>query len=588
MPLSRPSTPSLPALAPRNAPTSPKTKVEASGSQHPTPSENRLPLSMPKPAPSGVTTWTSPPGRPTPVWGRPGTDIYNDAAAHGGIRKRFVNTTTGQTTATFYKLPGVAIHYGPAATGGRRLGLSSPTQTSPAHQPYNYRVSALNNASSEPDDIVGNQLLQKHINSGLKVLTDTADQMNDGQAQWGRAVDNWPSDAETWAFGHFVPPKIQERLFARSAAHPTMRATNAWEKFGDPIKGGGTIAGSVVKVVTGVVPGILAAPGNAIHYLEHPDKNSSIVSHSMGSAPVLVGSLIGAGIRSLDNPVVARKGAAAALNQFFNKDLPNDPVGTGVSLLPFVSPLLHGVPGVSDVHPEIDGDPPNRTLTRSNAEQLARNTQRVTWPSPAATSPPGIPKGGTKDPGASAKAGASDIWNTTWQHEWDPYGLANGESRALTPSNRPTVGSWRDLLGGEPYDRATSGGTKSATSSPIPDSYINPNYTVDMRGAPPSSPRTSKGFPRDYRWFWQQFRDKYPEAISPRNDGLISRDSSPRVDDTWVKYFPTHQGFPGDELRHHHIDQGPIATPMPRLPHEKWTKSLHPYRGVRSKNRNSP
>ncbi|RCS56962.1 hypothetical protein [Parvibium lacunae] len=121
------------------------------------------------------------------------------------------------------------------------------------------------------------------------------------------------------------------------------------------------------------------------------------------------------------------------------------------------------------------------------------------------------------------------------------------------------------------------GGTARATEfSPIPESYMKPGATIDMRKAPESSGTNAAGFPRNGPWFWRQMAETNPEYFDAANLAKIRAGRSPVVNDTWIENFPQHQGFSRDKLVHHHIDQGPIATPLPETIHQKWYKALHP------------
>ena len=127
----------------------------------------------------------------------------------------------------------------------------------------------------------------------------------------------------------------------------------------------------------------------------------------------------------------------------------------------------------------------------------------------------------------------------------------------------------------------TTGGVGLKTNavedfSPIPESYMKPDVTIDMRTAPASSGTNAAGFPRNGPWFWRQMAETNPEYFDTANLARIRAGRSPVVNDTWVENFPEHQGFLGDKLVHHHIDQGPIATPLPEIIHQKWYKALHP------------
>jgi hypothetical protein len=115
------------------------------------------------------------------------------------------------------------------------------------------------------------------------------------------------------------------------------------------------------------------------------------------------------------------------------------------------------------------------------------------------------------------------------------------------------------------------------TSSPLPESYINFENIVDMRVAPNSSARTAGGFARNANWFWRQMLREKPQMFDAANQARIRGGSSPVVNAQWVKYNPTHEGFVGETLIHHHVNQGPLASPVPESVHRGWTKSLHPY-----------
>jgi hypothetical protein len=81
---------------------------------------------------------------------------------------------------------------------------------------------------------------------------------------------------------------------------------------------------------------------------------------------------------------------------------------------------------------------------------------------------------------------------------------------------------------------------------------------------------------RNASYFWQQLIDREPQMFSQGNLYRVQElGLSPRVDAAWVEYNPTHQSFMNDVLAHHHIDQGPIAVPLPQTVHQQWTSVLH-------------
>ncbi len=121
------------------------------------------------------------------------------------------------------------------------------------------------------------------------------------------------------------------------------------------------------------------------------------------------------------------------------------------------------------------------------------------------------------------------------------------------------------------------GSFKPGACSKLPESYYS-KVVVDMRSAPVRSGTTVSGAPRNAVWFWKQVKSSNPEYLSPKNIRVIKAGKSPRVDAHWVKYHPQHGSFMGETLVHHHMGQGPYATPVPKPIHLSWTKVLHPYR----------
>jgi RHS repeat-associated protein len=110
----------------------------------------------------------------------------------------------------------------------------------------------------------------------------------------------------------------------------------------------------------------------------------------------------------------------------------------------------------------------------------------------------------------------------------------------------------------------------------IPEGYMRNDVTIDMRDAPSSSGLNAAGYPRNGPWFWRQLARSNPEYFDSSNISLIRAGKSPRVNDTWIGYFPMHSSYEGNRLIHHHVEQGPIATPLPEKVHRSWDKVLHP------------
>lgn len=121
-------------------------------------------------------------------------------------------------------------------------------------------------------------------------------------------------------------------------------------------------------------------------------------------------------------------------------------------------------------------------------------------------------------------------------------------------------------------------GSVSRSFSALPESYIKAGVGFDMRLAPSGSDVNAAGHPRNAAWFWRQLAKRHPECFDLKNTNLIKMGRAPTINETWVAEFPTHAGFRGKKLIHHHIDQGPIATPIPEPVHQIWHKVLHPHK----------
>jgi hypothetical protein len=114
------------------------------------------------------------------------------------------------------------------------------------------------------------------------------------------------------------------------------------------------------------------------------------------------------------------------------------------------------------------------------------------------------------------------------------------------------------------------------TMSLVPGSYMNPRLVVDMRKAPAGSSENAAGFPRNLVYFWNEILRDNIDLFSAENRQKIAEGRFPVVDETWIQHFPQHASFKGQRLVHHHIEQGPIATPLPESVHQAWHGTLHP------------
>jgi hypothetical protein len=122
------------------------------------------------------------------------------------------------------------------------------------------------------------------------------------------------------------------------------------------------------------------------------------------------------------------------------------------------------------------------------------------------------------------------------------------------------------------------------SADPIPESYYNYQPQVDMNGAPESSPKNSGGFKRNANWFWKKRLEMDPDMFGKANTYRIKvLGLAPQIDETWVKYNPTHASFNRIDpvtgkkmaLHHHHVNQGNYAVALPAEVHRKWSGILH-------------
>ena len=115
--------------------------------------------------------------------------------------------------------------------------------------------------------------------------------------------------------------------------------------------------------------------------------------------------------------------------------------------------------------------------------------------------------------------------------------------------------------------------------SDVPGAYINRQLAVDMRAAPAGSATNAAGFARNGPWFWRQLLKEQPEMFDAVNAAKIRAGRAPVVNERWLQYNPAHKPFEGSRLIHHHMGQGPIATPVPEPVHRQHHSVFHPQTG---------
>ncbi|MBV8581857.1 MAG: hypothetical protein JOZ86_14645 [Candidatus Eremiobacteraeota bacterium] len=109
-----------------------------------------------------------------------------------------------------------------------------------------------------------------------------------------------------------------------------------------------------------------------------------------------------------------------------------------------------------------------------------------------------------------------------------------------------------------------------------PERVFAAKYDVNMWEAPESSPLNAVGIERNAKWFWRELLRDHPELFSKTNKALIKKGLSPVVDGQWCKHFEWHRYFMDETIHHHHIEHGPMATPLPAGAHQMFYLELHP------------
>jgi hypothetical protein len=106
-------------------------------------------------------------------------------------------------------------------------------------------------------------------------------------------------------------------------------------------------------------------------------------------------------------------------------------------------------------------------------------------------------------------------------------------------------------------------------------------FAIEMEWTPGASSTSELGFRRDAEQFWKRYAQHYGDHISPENRARIGGKpfQAPRVDKTWIKYYPQDALYEGDVLEHHHAGQSSRAVGVPRRLHDAYT-SMHPQKTV--------
>ena len=185
---------------------------------------------------------------------------------------------------------------------------------------------------------------------------------------------------------------------------------------------------------------------------------------------------------------------------------------------------------------------------------------------------------------AAAKGVATVATRTVGTRILAATGVGLGIGARALPVVRTVMGlhtfyNWANGLGQEYLANISVSSEDIEADQPafsrIPDSYLSSKFSVDMRPGPMSRTNAA-GFPRSSSWFWRQMLSKYPRLFSVSNRAAILKDRAPIVDAQWIRDNPTHAGYKGNKLIHHHLNQGHRAAGLPERIHRRYHGTLHP------------
>jgi len=108
--------------------------------------------------------------------------------------------------------------------------------------------------------------------------------------------------------------------------------------------------------------------------------------------------------------------------------------------------------------------------------------------------------------------------------------------------------------------RITSTGKKYSLNHPK-------ELIVSMRYTPMESTKNTQGWESDQRVYWSAVMERCPQCLDSKNQKRLADGHCPRVNKTFIDYFPQYKDFNEQKLYHHHIGGNGDAVAMPKDAH---------------------
>ncbi|MFG5382808.1 DUF6862 domain-containing protein [Yoonia sp. R2-816] len=147
----------------------------------------------------------------------------------------------------------------------------------------------------------------------------------------------------------------------------------------------------------------------------------------------------------------------------------------------------------------------------------------------------------------------------------DPTCIAPGPTPTRTGPNVP-LREADEVANIAPKTTVDPGTVYQVRLDPAHPGRPDPAFSVDTSTFT-SGATTANGGTRNSRQFWNSWSNKSNNGLSQANQTAVANGRAPVVDDDWLRVFPEHSDFRGQQIVHHHMDYGQYAIPVPRGAH---------------------